>query len=126
MDYIKIDATERTPEIHFDFNNGFFSIKNESYPEDIAGFYGQLMEQLSTWLKNQNGTNIVFTFELIYFNSSTAKVLIDLFDILDTSAQNNHVTVNWIYDAEDDNMEELGKDFGEDLNTATFNMVLKT
>ena len=45
--------------------------------------------------------------------------------MLDEAASDNTVTVNWIYDAEDDNMEELGEDFGEDLEDATFNMVVK-
>lgn len=125
MENIKIEATERTPEIDFNFEKGVFSLKKESYPEDVTEFYGPVMEQLKTWMEAQNGSDIVFNFELIYFNSSTAKVLMDLFDMLDETAADNSVTVNWIYDAEDDNMEELGEDFGEDLEDATFNMVIK-
>ncbi len=84
-----------------------------------------MIQALKAWLESQDGTNIVFNFELIYFNSSSAKVLMDLFDMLDEAATANKVTVNWIYEAEDDNMEELGEDFGEDLERATFNMVIK-
>ena len=125
MENIKIEATERTPEIDFNFNEGVFSIKNESYPEDVAEFYGPVIDPLKAWLDSQEGSDIVFNFELIYFNSSSAKVLMDLFDMLDEAAEKNKVTVNWIYDEEDDNMEELGEDFGEDLEEATFNMVTK-
>ena len=76
-------------------------------------------------MDRQKGSDIIFNFELIYFNSSTAKILMDLFDMLDETASDNNVMVNWIYDADDDNMEELGQDFGEDLEEATFNMVVK-
>jgi len=43
--------------------------------------------------------------------------------MLDEAAENgNNVTINWAYDEEDDNMEELGEEFGEDLEHATFNL----
>ncbi len=125
MENIKIAATDRTPEIDFNFEKAVFSIRKESYPEDITAFYGSVIKNLKNWLENQEGTDIVFNFELIYFNSSSAKVLMDLFDMLDEAAADNNVTVNWIYDSEDDNMEELGEDFGEDLEEATFKMVVK-
>ena len=125
MDDIKIAATERTPEIDFDFGAGVFSIKNESYPEDVTEFYGPVIEKFKAWLEDKRGAAITFNFELIYFNSSTAKVIMDLFDILEESASDNDVTVNWIFEADDDNMEELGEDFGEDLEEATFKMVVK-
>ena len=123
MENIRIGATERTPEIDFNFQKGVFLIKEESYPEDIIAFYNPIMDPLKKWLDSQRGSDIVFNFELIYFNSSSAKVLMDLFDMLDETAIHNKVILNWIYDAEDDNMEELGEDFGEDLENATFNMV---
>ena len=125
MDNIKVAATERTPEIDFDFGAGVFAIKNESYPEDVTEFYGPIIEQLKIWLQDQNKTEITFNFELIYFNSSTAKVLMDLFDMLEEAASENNVIVNWVYEADDDNMEELGEDFGEDLENAAFNMIAK-
>ena len=94
MDDIKIAATERTPEIDFDFGAGVFSIKNESYPEDVTEFYGPVIEKFKAWLEDKRGAAITFNFELIYFNSSTAKVIMDLFDILEESASDNDVTVH--------------------------------
>lgn len=125
MENIKLAATERTPEIDFDFAAGVFSLQNESYPEDVNQFYGPVVEQFRSWTESQKGAQITFNFELIYFNSSTAKILMDIFDLLDEAAENNQVTVNWVYESDDDNMEELGEEFGEDLEAATFNMVSK-
>lgn len=122
MDNIRIDATERSPSIDFNFSTNTFSLSGESYPEDISQLYGPVVEALRSHLEGQEGAGITFDFELIYFNSSSAKVLMGLFDILDAAAENNTVVINWHYEADDDNMEELGEEFGEDLEHATFNM----
>jgi limonene-1,2-epoxide hydrolase len=84
-----------------------------------------LVDQFKTWIEDQEDSEITFNFELIYFNSSSAKVLMDIFDVLEEAAENNQVTVNWIYESDDDNIEELGEEFGEDLDAANFNMVAK-
>jgi len=123
MDNIKIEATERSPEVDFNFENNVFSLSGESYPEDVPAFFGPPIGQLEEYLSSQDGTDVTFNFELIYFNSSSAKVLMELFEMLDEAAENgNNVTINWAYDEEDDNMEELGEEFGEDLEHATFNL----
>jgi len=123
MDNFKIEATDRSPEIDFNYSTNKFSIRGESYPEDVTAFYGEIIENLEVYLSGMDGGEIEFNFELIYFNSSTAKVLMGLFDTLEETAEDGvSVTVNWRYDAEDDTMEELGEEFAEDLEAATFNM----
>jgi len=123
MGNIKIDATDRSPEIDFDFGANTFVIKGESYPEDVSAFYGPVVGQLEEHLSDLEGGSIKFNFELIYFNSSSAKVLMGIFDALDECAGNgNDVHVTWYYDAEDDTMQELGEEFAEDLENATFEL----
>ena len=120
---IKIDGAERSPEINFDFEANTFHLKGESYPEDITAFYGQVIDTLEEHLSGLKGATVQFTFELIYFNSSTAKVLMGLFDSLDETAGNgNDVTVIWVHESDDDNMEEIGEEFGEDLEHAKFEL----
>lgn len=64
-----------------------------------------------------------FPFELIYFNSSTAKVLMGLFEILDEAAGNgNEALITWSHEEDDDNMEEMGEEFGEGLENGTFEL----
>jgi len=121
MEKITIHATERSPAIDFDFASNTYLIKGESYPEDVTEFFGPIMEKLDGHLRGQSGENISFVFELIYFNSSTAKVLMGLFDMLEEVAdEGNEVAVTWCYEEDDDNMQELGEEFGEDLVQATF------
>ncbi|WP_130470231.1 DUF1987 domain-containing protein [Candidatus Magnetaquicoccus inordinatus] len=125
METIHVEATERTPEIHFDFARNHFAIRGESYPEDVAEFYGPKVRSLAAHVGQLQGASIEFHFELIYFNSSSAKVLIGLFDLLDEAAEKNQVEIQWHYEADDANMEELGEEFGEDVSHATFRMVAK-
>ena len=124
MDTLTIEKTDRSPEIHFDFNNNEYSLRGESYPEDVNEFYGPVMEKLEAHLESLEGAEVKFTFELIYFNSSSAKILMGLFELLDETAENgSKVHVVWAYEEEDDNMEELGEEFGEDLEHATFELL---
>lgn len=121
METITIQAEQRTPEINFDFGANSFLIKGESYPENITDFYGPLLEGIEKHLEDQDGATVQFTFELIYINSSTAKVMMELFDLLDQAAGNgNAVSIIWRIEADDDNMEELGEEFAEDLENASF------
>lgn len=123
MDTIQIETTERAPGVDFNFDANTFSLSGESYPEDVTTFYGPLIEKLEQHLEDLSGATVTFTFSLIYFNSSTAKVLMGLFDTLDEAADaGNTVQINWEHEEDDDNMEELGQEFAEDLEHATFSM----
>ena len=123
MDNIIIAATERSPELSFNFAANTYIIKGESYPEDVTDFYGEALKALEVHLEGLDGGTVTFTFELIYFNSSSAKILMSLFDMLEEVAEaGNTVNIEWIYEADDDNMEELGEEFGEDLEEANFKM----
>ena len=123
MENLKIEGTDRAPEVDFNFENNTFALRGESYPEDITAFYGSVLDKLDEHLSSQNGATIRFDFELIYFNSSTAKVMMGLFETLDEAAENgNEVLITWTFEADDDNMEEMGEEFSEDLEHAKFEM----
>ncbi len=124
METIQIQGTDRTPGILFDFDNHAFSLSGESYPEDVAEFYGTLIQQLTDYLGHLQGAALHFDFRLVYFNSSTAKVIMRLFEALEQAAQRgNRVVVNWYHEEDDDNMREMGEEFSEDLKTAQFNLL---
>ena len=65
---ISIEATERSPAIEFDFEQNTFSIRGESYPEDVASFFGPVIGRLDEHLSSLGGGEVRFDFELIYFN----------------------------------------------------------
>lgn len=123
MENIKIEATERAPEVDFNFETNTFLLKGESYPEDVNEFYGSVMDSLEAHLKSLDGAKVSFTFELVYFNSSSAKILMGLFELLDEVAEKgNEVHVIWAYEEDDDNMEEMGEEFCEELEHATYKL----
>jgi SiaC family regulatory phosphoprotein len=52
-----------------------------------------------------------------------AKAIMMLMDRLDAAAANGaSVDIYWFYDVEDDTMQELGEEFGEDLESAKFHL----
>ncbi len=123
MEPLKIDATDRSPAIDFDFEALKFSVRGESYPEDVTAFYGPILDKFASCLEQAGEKAVEFNFELIYFNSSSAKVIMGIFDQLEECAADGaDVTINWHYDEEDDTMEELGEELAEDLEAAKFNM----
>jgi hypothetical protein len=121
MDPINIAKTARTPQIDFDFASNQFVIAGESYPEDVSAFYGPLLQQMTEFFGELSNAEVSFRFELIYFNSSTAKVVMELFEALEEAAvSGNQVVITWVHEAGDDNIKELGEEFAEELSQAKF------
>ena len=120
---LDIEATSRTPAVSFDFNGNHLKISGESYPEDVTEFYGPVFGALDAYLGRLGNGRCRFDFELIYLNSSSAKAIMMLMDKLDAAAKKGAtVDVYWYYDKEDDTMQELGEEFGEDLENAKFHL----
>lgn len=124
MDKIIIEATARTPKFDFNPETRTLTISGESYPEDPTKFFAEPMAKVYEFLKLSHSEIIRFSFHLTYFNSSSAKVLMNLFTALEDSASSgNQVQIDWNYAEDDDNMKELGEEFSEELEHAKFNMV---
>ena len=122
-DKMDIEATSRTPAVVFDFTQHHLRIKGESYPEDVTEFYGPVFVALDNYLSKLGSGSCRFDFELIYLNSSSAKAVMMLMDKLEAAAKKGaSVEVYWYYDKEDDTMQELGEEFGEDLEKAKFHL----
>ena len=118
---IRIEATDRSPFVLFDPSAGRLEMRGESYPEDAAGFFGPLLGQLEAFLGA--GGRLTAELWMDYFNSSSAKALMNMFQLFeDRSADSAAVTVNWYFHEDDDTMREFGEDFAGDFNHATFNM----
>ncbi|MBF0482303.1 MAG: DUF1987 domain-containing protein [Desulfovibrionaceae bacterium] len=124
MDTLKIGASARTPEVDFDFDANVYRLKGECYPEDIAEFFAPLMDRLREHFARLRGARVDFTFELIYFNSSSAKAILGLFDLLEQTAKaGNDVAIVWACE-EGDDIQEMGEEFAEDLTAAKFRLQL--
>ncbi|KPA18152.1 Fe-S oxidoreductase [Candidatus Magnetomorum sp. HK-1] len=124
MKNLEISKTKTTPEINFNNSTHELVIKGESYPENTSEFYAPVFEWLDNYLESITGQSVVVNIELMYFNSSSSKVLMDLFDMLEENVQEGkNITVNWRYDEENEMAVEYGEDFMEDLEALPFNLV---
>lgn len=126
MEILNIVATKSSPKINLNAQNNTLSISGESYPENTAQFYEPVFKWLETYLSELNNQLMTMNMELVYFNSSSSKVLMDIFDMLDeASDEGKNIVVNWIYDEENDAALEYGEEFAEDVEALTFNLVEK-
>jgi hypothetical protein len=124
MDIFTREQTKSTPWIHFDPQENHLQIKGESYPENSANFYAPMMEWLEDYLNNVSHSKIQVDVELVYFNSSSSKVFMNLFDRLEESAKHGvHVAINWMYHEDNDTAFECGEEFQEDLEHVEFNLL---
>ncbi|WP_428526534.1 DUF1987 domain-containing protein [Roseibium sp.] len=120
---LKIEATTRSPEVHLDATNGTLSMSGESYPEDASAFFGPVFQAVAEHVAASEGQALTVDMRFIYFNSSSAKAIMNLFQMLEEAAEDGKtITINWYFDPEDDMMEEMGEDFAEDFEHATFNL----
>ena len=107
MDNIFIEKTPKTPKVDFNSQTGFLHLEGISIPEDTVDFYGTLIY----WL-NEYGLNplpeTTLILKLEYFNTSSSVVLLDMFKIL---SKINGSKVDWYYESDDVEMEEVGKDY---------------
>jgi hypothetical protein len=109
-----IEPTFTTPEIVFDPGNRQFYLRGNSYPENSVKFYGPVLEWLSRFVQNHVPTSESLTLEvhLEYFNTSTAKVLLDLFRYFEALQEKGQpVQIRWLHLAEDTEMEDAGLDY---------------
>jgi hypothetical protein len=122
MDALKIEATEDSPAVVFDPNGGQLSISGYSRPENAGKFYSPLLEWITKyesvlfWIKEQKKGEkpLVFDFKLDYFNSTSAKYIMDIILVLNKLVEKGHsVQIRWHYDKRDDDMLDAGKEFAD-------------
>ncbi len=124
MSPLIIEATKSTPRIQFDPLGHRLEITGESYPEHAAKFYGPVFEWLEAYLAEPSSAALGVNLKLIYFNSSTSKILLNLFDRLDQVAGGGRaVTIQWRFDQDNEVAQECGEEFRDEVSHATFELV---
>ena len=124
MENLIIEATKSSPSIRLDAQTRVLEIAGESYPENASNFYTPVFAWIDLFLRQVSGTPVTVNITLHYFNSSSAKALMDLFDRLEKAqADGTPITVNWRYHEENDSAMECGEEYKEETEHITFNMV---
>lgn len=122
---LEIEKTGSTPYILIDEERHYMRFEGECFHENVIEFYQEARDWLIKYLQTDFEC-LVFDCELKYFNSSTAKLLLNILLEMDSfTAGYNKVTVNWITTEDNDIIIECGKDFKEEINKADFNIIIK-
>jgi len=122
MTPLNIKETIATPKIDFDIENNIFELQGCSRPEDVRDFYAPVLKWLNDFkdsvndeLRNSHKDNpVIFKFRFDYFNSSSAKFILDIL-VLINEAHNEglNMRIDWYFDENDDDMKEVGEELSE-------------
>jgi hypothetical protein len=127
VENLAIEATKSSPYVHFDASAGLLEIRGKSYPENAAKFFAPIFSWLKEFLSNAEVQLVTVDMEMIYFNSSSSKALMNVFEILEEAASSGkHVVVNWLYHEDNDTILEAGEEFKDEVSSLRFNLVEKT
>lgn len=119
-----VEATKSTPKISLNPVTHVHEITGESYPENSLSFYGPVFNWLKSYLADAQGKVIKFSMDILYFNSSSSKMFMELFELLDTAASaGTPIAVDWRYHEENEVALECGEDFMEEVGSLSFNLV---
>ena len=120
---LNIEATRVTPYVHLDISENEMTIKGRSSPQHSLMFYDPIIEHIRKISDHLIDKRLTINIQLEYFNTSSAKCIINLFKIfVSMKSKGYDVVVNWYVEDEDEDMRESGEDF-EDLTNLYFNYV---
>lgn len=123
MENFQIEGENYIPTVNFNAEIGVLEISGESYHEYTIEFFQPIFEWLNTYLE-QEGRTLVFNFRMTYFNTSSSRRFLEIFDLLEdySKSKNGNVTVNWYYEKDDVDMLESGEEYAEDVDLS-FNLL---
>ena len=125
MNSLVIEKTYSTPYINFASDTGKLEIFGESFPENASRFYTPVVQWLRDFINEIKLEPVEVNIEVSYFNSSTSKVFLNIFGILEEAVgAGKNITVNWLCDEENESAVECGEEFKEDLTILPFNIIL--
>ena len=123
MSDFSLQATSRTPAIHLNTADMTLVISGESYPEDVRQFYTTINEQLAVYFTTKP-ERLDVAIKLTYFNSGSARALMELLDQLDEAAEKGvKIIVNWYCDPDDDITREFAEDIAADIRVTSVNIL---
>jgi len=115
---MKIEETKSSPYIYFDENKGFLNIIGVSLSDNVYDFYFHLDEKILRYNKDY----LKMDFHFKYLNSPSIKKIFTI--IKYCSEKIKKISINWIYDYEDEDIKEIGEEF-EYLLKIKFNFIVK-
>ncbi len=111
-----IENSEVTPDVILDKDSNTFCIKGKSLPENPLSFYKPVLDWIDEYAIQPNPVTEI-DFKMIYFNTSSSKVFLDImkkFEAIDRGG--SKCVINWYYKDDDEEMLEAGEIYAERVN----------
>jgi hypothetical protein len=108
MSDLRLEGTSKTPSVEFTLEPMCMTISGRSIPENSIEFFQPLLEWVDAHC-SAAGKSLEVNIRLEYFNTSSSKCLMDLLRRVEASSVT--ASVNWYYEAEDEDMLEAGEDY---------------
>jgi uncharacterized protein YkvS len=115
LENLQLDATKSSPLVSFN-TSGELKIEGKAIPDNAINFF----DPLFMWIDKLNSENVVFDINLEYMNTSASMQLFGLLRKLEENCSIFDITVNWHYEADDEDHYETGLMFEERLNRVKF------
>ncbi len=131
MESLIIEATDSSPAVTFDIASNHYMISGKSRPENTGKFYIPIINWVTEFeeilasrkKETKDAAAVVFIFKMEYFNSISAKYLLDIILLLkDFIIREHKIEVEWHFSKSDDDMLETGTEFSNMVNLK-FNFV---
>jgi hypothetical protein len=114
MTELKISRTQSAPAVTTDWSTGTLEMRGDSYPENSFEFFAPIVAWIEEFLAASQEP-LRLNLHLLYLNTSSVKVMMDIFDALEEAHQKGRdVRVCWFYDADNERIAELAEEFKED------------
>jgi hypothetical protein len=122
MNIFLLEEKSTTPGIDFNPTTGILKLTGMSCAENSFKFFEPIYKWLEDYQKEApSSTTLIF--KLQYFNTSSAKCLYDVIDILKPLIEKGkNLTVEWHYENEDEDMRDAGINYS-DLLDIPFKMI---
>ena len=114
METIQLSETRNTPRVVFNLENGTLKMEGKAFPEYPDPFYGPILNAL----KQVNSNSLAITMHFDYINTSSSKCVLNLLKTAQKQIEN--VSVLWVSEEDDEDIEETGKTFEDCCAGITF------
>lgn len=114
MKDLHFTATTSTPDVDGNWEAGRLRMGGDSYPENSFDIFQPVIDWLESFLTTETRP-ILLELSLVYLNTSSVRVLMDMLDILEEAHQGGRgVEVVWLYNENNERVGELAEEFKED------------
>ena len=112
---VEIEATNKTPYIRLDKDNGEIEVSGISIPENTKEFYWKFNRWLTEYAASPAPDTKV-KIKLMYMNSSSTVVITRMLMLLDELiGLKTVVQIDWYYESDDLEMKEIGQYYNDTM-----------